>query len=231
MASVNMPLLTAGMTVVIGAALFWAFGGKGKRGAAPREPPEAAPWAASQKKGGNSYYFAHQDTSRKSDGLRPEDYTMNGPRRLDSVTKRPIGEAAADDEAAAAARPAAAAETSRPAAPPRTRIIDKYSWSDTATHVTIYVDPPGWDWTTVASDDVRCDLSSSRALEVRVVYGGEPHALLLTRLSGDVSGLVWKKTKKRLTVTLAKRETALAWDKAWTALVDTGKIKQAEEAD
>ena len=42
---------------------------------------------------------------------------------------------------------------------------------------------------------------------------------MLTRLRGKIAKLAWKKTKKRLVITLDKQETTLGWDKEWKELI------------
>jgi len=66
-----------------------------------RYKSSAAPWQESSKKGENSYYYGHH--TRANDGLAASDYTMNGPRRLDPATKKPVD----SEEAARKAREAA----------------------------------------------------------------------------------------------------------------------------
>ena len=97
------------------------------------------------------------------------------------------------------------------------------------------VQPEGWDFATIAADDVSVTLDSPRSLTARIDYGGASHKLVLTNFQGPVTDLAWKKTKKRLVVTLKKRDTLLAWDKSWKELVSTkdrpSGQEDAEEAD
>ena len=59
--------------------------------AKPEPKPKDAPWARSKKKGENGYYYGHQNlTGGYTDGLQASDFAMNGPRKLDSATKKPV---------------------------------------------------------------------------------------------------------------------------------------------
>ena len=59
--------------------------------APPAEKKKDAPWARSKKKGETGYYYGHQNlTGGYTDGLQASDYAMNGPRKLDSATKKAV---------------------------------------------------------------------------------------------------------------------------------------------
>lgn len=210
---------TSWWPVVVALALV-ALGWLWSRRKSPR--PVERPWVASQKRGEHSYYFAHQ--TRPNDGLKAEDYRMNGPRRLDSLTKRPIDDADDDNENTTTK----VAPPVRSTKPPVERLA-KYSWRDSDTHVFIYVEPPGWDWSTIR--DVELVKTSDRGFKLAIAHpeSGKTYALVITNLKAPVGEVTKKQTKKRLTVTLAKRDTTLAWHKAWDSLVAGGA--DAEEAD
>ena len=94
------------------------------------------------------------------------------------------------------------------------------------------IEPPGWDFTKISPEDVSVVLTSPTGLTATVAYGGEKHALVMTRLRAPVTALRHKLTKKRLVITLDKRDTALAWDTHWNELIATGALPpDAEEAD
>mmetsp|Transcript_22142 Transcript_22142/g.87843 ORF Transcript_22142/g.87843 Transcript_22142/m.87843 type:complete len:247 (-) Transcript_22142:115-855(-) len=231
-------------TVAIGLATVVAFGVvcvrryRAQTARAAKTPEK--PWVASAKKGSNSYYFAHH--TRLADGLDATDYRMNGPRRLDPRTKRPL-----DDAAAAttdAARPllptpvAHAATTttttsrrsgssSSSEAPTRQKHrLTQYSWADTASHVTIYVEYPA-DW---ASDDLDTSAEltgdgAGVAIEVARRDGRDtPYALVLSRLRAPVTAVTKKQTKKRLTVKLAK-SVQQTWD---TLILNSAHVDEVD---
>lgn len=107
----------------------------------------------------------------------------------------------------------------------------RYNWSQTDEQIKICVEPEGWKFADIAVEDVSVELTSPTSLKATVEYGGSTHALILTRLRGKIAALTWKKTKKRLVITLDKKDTALGWDKEWKELISDKAPKEPPEDD
>ncbi|KAH8064950.1 low voltage-gated calcium channel [Aureococcus anophagefferens] len=132
---------------------------------------------------------------------------MNGPRRLDPATKRPLDEA---PTAEGASSPRAPVATSPAKAAAEIKRISQYSWSQTDDQIKICVEPSGWNFATIAAEDVSVELTSPTSLKAL---------------------LAWKKTKKRLVITLDKQDNVLGWDKEWKELVSDKKMKEKEDEE
>jgi hypothetical protein len=109
--------------------------------------------------------------------------------------------------------------------------ISQYSWSQTDDRIKICVEPSGWNFSTISTEDVSVELTSPTSLKALVAYDGAHHALVLTRLRGKIAKLAWKKTKKRLVITLDKQDNVLGWDKEWKELVSDKKMKEKEDEE
>lgn len=199
--------LAAAASAALGLAAFFLF-------RAPDKKPKDAPWTRSKKKGENGYYYGHQKTGGYTDGLQASDYAMNGPRKLDSASKKPIEAAAAQTAVNAPRRPLATAPVVYSQTVKR---VTRYGWSDTPTAVKISIED-AWDFKAISMADVSIIRPSDTALTVAVNYAGASHRLVLTNLRSPLDGANIKIRKKRLLVTLAKRETLLASDRAWPDL-------------
>ena len=172
------------------------------------------PWARSQKKGETGYYYGHQNlTGGYTDGLQASDYAMNGPRKLDSATKKPVAV-----DAATAVNKSRAPIASAPVIHSETiKRVTRYAWSDTPSTVKISIED-AWDYSAISESDVNIARPSDTALTISVRYDGCVQRLTLTNLRSPLDDAKVKVRKKRLVVTLAKRETLLASDKAWPDL-------------
>ena len=191
-----------------------------------RRPSAQAPWKESEKKGKNSYYYGHH--TRPNDGLAAADFSMEGPRRIDPTTKKPL------DDVALPAGPQRLPTSAPPG--PTVQRITRYRWSDTPEQVKIFVEPAGLDFAEVGDDDVAAELTTPNSLVTHIVHGRVKYSLVLTHIRGAITKLAWKKTKKRLVLTLDKKDTALGWDREWKELISDKGIKpggeeQAAEAD
>jgi hypothetical protein len=96
-------------------------------------------WAAETSKE-NSYYFAHGKTG--NDGLKQEDYQMNGPKLLAKQTSLGAMES-----------PASPTATSTTVELAGTRVTN-YSFADSDREVEVLLALDGWDWTKVAADEL-----------------------------------------------------------------------------
>ena len=176
--------------------------------------PKDAPWARSKKKGENGYYYGHQNlTGGYTDGLQASDFAMNGPRKLDSATKKPV----AVDAATAVNKPRAPIASSPIIHSETIKRVTRYAWSDTPSTVKVSIED-AWDYSAISDDDVSIARPSDTALTISVKYEGCVHRLTLTNLRSPLDNAKVKLRKKRLVVMLTKRETLLASDKAWPDL-------------
>ena len=89
----------------------------------------------------NSYYFAHGKTDK--DGLKQEDYQMNGPKLLAKQT--PSG---------AKEGPASPTATPIPPAELAGSRVTNYSFADSSCEVEVLLALDGWDWTRVAPEEI-----------------------------------------------------------------------------
>ncbi|KAH8068061.1 low voltage-gated calcium channel [Aureococcus anophagefferens] len=96
--------------------------------------------------------------------------------------------------------------------PARSSRISQYSWSQTDDQIKICVEPSGWNFATIAAEDVSVELTSPTSLAL-VAYDGAT-TLACSRAPGKIAKLAWKKTKKRLVITLDKQDNVLGWDKS-----------------
>lgn len=93
----------------------------------------------------------------------------------------------------------------------------------------IYVEPEDVDFSAVAEADIFVELVNPTALTARVSHKGVSRSLVLTKLRGVITKLSWKKTKTRLVLTLDKKDTALGWDREWSALISDKKDGGGDE--
>ena len=195
-------------SAAVGLATFLVFRAK------PEPKPKDAPWARSKKKGENGYYYGHQNlTGGYTDGLQASDYAMNGPRKLDSATKKPV----AVDSQTAVNKPRAPIASAPVMHSETIKRVTRYAWSDTPTTVKISIED-AWDYSAISEDDVNIARPSDTALTISVKYEGCVHRLALTNLRSPLDDAKVNVRKKRLVVALTKRETLLASDKAWPDL-------------
>lgn len=113
------------------------------------------PWKGWEKsiKRDNSYYYAH---NRANDGLKQEDYTMNGPRKLDGtdVKLRSAGEQG---------RPGAQGTDARKGPSLRGRAIKSYGFCDGSKSVEVYISVGGWDLQTTQVETANTSTSMTGA--------------------------------------------------------------------
>ena len=95
--------------------------------------------------------------------------------------------------------------------------VTRYAWSDTPSTVKVSIED-AWDYSAISEGDVSIARPSDTALTISVKYEGCTHRLALTNLRSPLDDAKVKVRKKRLVVTLTKRETLLASDKAWPDL-------------
>eukprot|EP00638_Chattonella_subsalsa_P005531 CAMPEP_0117740770 /NCGR_PEP_ID=MMETSP0947-20121206/4532_1 /TAXON_ID=44440 /ORGANISM="Chattonella subsalsa, Strain CCMP2191" /LENGTH=228 /DNA_ID=CAMNT_0005556933 /DNA_START=252 /DNA_END=935 /DNA_ORIENTATION=+ len=96
-----------------------------------------SPFLRSKKKGDQGYYYAHHNTA--ADGLRPEDFSMDAPKKLE--TKPQPTEI--EEE-----------KTSKPKLTGQQ--IRQYSWEDAGPKVKIFFMPADWEWSEVEEREIDC---------------------------------------------------------------------------
>ena len=121
-------------SAAVGLATFLVFRAK------PEPKPKDAPWARSKKKGETGYYYGHQNlTGGYTDGLQASDYAMNGPRKLDSATKKPV----AVDSETAVNKPRAPIASAPVIHSETIKRVTRYAWSDTPSTVKVSIEDAG----------------------------------------------------------------------------------------
>ena len=172
---------------------------------------------------GSSYYYAHNSNSTKggySDGLRMEDYTMNGPRLLSKGGKQ-VEEAEElkqdESEEAPPILPSDHNLQRPPSLPPKpTRDIQRYLWDDPGTGIaSLRIDSlPGrlstdtipWNQVQVNSLDVQ--LVDQTSLRLVIDTPHFVYRLHIPRLYGPVRSVEAKQLSKRLVLKLHKERKA-----------------------
>jgi hypothetical protein len=198
----------------------------------------------SEKKGdrpfGSSYYYAHNNPNAKggyTDGLRMEDYTMNGPRLLsksgvpvvsnESNADTNIGqEEVTPEETVVDEKPL---EARKPVPKENTRPITKYLWDDPGDPngiATIRIEtlpaasdgsPVRWSEMNQKIVDIDAKLvNNKKGLLVILETGdGEKYKLYIATLYGDVDAVRTLVKPKRLLVRLYKKKNRInIWDKS-----------------
>lgn len=184
-----------------------AEGGMGESKASKLRKGEArlwGGWEASVKKE-NSYYFAY---NRKSDGLRPEDFDMEKPRRLSSSPRppSPLGAVAVSSERGEGV----VGRSGLPVLPGRP--VSQYAFCDEEGVVEVLVELQGWSWKEMDPQAVVIRSAAGRELAVEMHHPdhGDRH-LVLKPLYGEISrAYVKKRGAKRLTIIMEKK-TAGPW--------------------
>lgn len=168
---------------------------------------------------GSKYYYAHNNpgaTGGYKDGLRMEDFRMNGPRLLSK------GGQGVEDTASAS-------ETTSPVlkvAPPKTRIlahdpsitnITKYLWDDPGDYngiATIRIESlplkngKFLDWKDVKVEDITADLPGEGLL-VKIVTDQGKFQLKINKLYGDAAAVKTISKSKRLLVRIYKKKNSV----------------------
>uniref|UniRef100_A0A7S2S7G7 Uncharacterized protein n=1 Tax=Rhizochromulina marina TaxID=1034831 RepID=A0A7S2S7G7_9STRA len=159
-------------------------------------------WDASVKKE-NSYYFAH---NRRSDGLRPEDFDMEKPRRLDATPAA----SSASPLVAVAASSAKAPATEEPALPGR--LVREYAFCDEEEEVELLLELEGWNWKELGEDAVVTRVKP-RELIVELYHGqlGARH-LVLKPLFGEIARAFVKKRGAKRLILILEKKTPGAWE-------------------
>ena len=166
-------------------------------------------WEASKKKGDQGYYYAHHAPKQE---VASSDFRMNGPRRLDKE-KKPLDDDE-DVEHDLLFAPAGVLQKSKIP-------ITNYSWSDTPTAVSVYIELEKW------SEDAEVQLRklSDTSIQVETVLAGDTYALVLSPLRAPVDAVSKKVSSKRLTIKLTKRNTTSSLDRKWSSLLDDSSFR------
>jgi hypothetical protein len=178
---------------------------------------------------GSKYYYAHNNsgaTGGYKDGLKMEDYRMNGPRLL-SKGGQEVEDTSATSEGNILPAPTVA--------PPKTRIlaqdpsiknITKYLWDDPGDYngiATIRIDSlPSKndkfvDWKDVKVEDITADLPGEGLL-VKIVTDQGKFQLKINKLYGDAAAVKTVSKSKRLLVRIYKKKNAVL------AVMDTSNL-------
>lgn len=188
----------------------------------------------SEKPFGSSYYYAHNSsktTGGYKDGLRMEDFTMNGPRLLSrtgmTTPNEEIMDASSCSNKTQAAEPTTGTSLSRSASGDlgrRSLNITRYLWDDpgdTAEGIaTIRIDDlPGktstecvaWKDVTVSIVNISATLiHDNEGLQVKIETSDDVDYLLrIPKLYGDVSEVEAVKKTKRLLIRLTKTKKGM----------------------
>jgi len=213
-------------------------GGSGDEGVGRER--EGSAWGRSESKGKNGYYYAHQSmTGGYKDGLKTEDYWMNGPRRLDAdVDSKTVGADASSSGAKTRApiyvdkiqRPAySGGDVPMGALPAYSGVpITQYSFEDSGAMVKVYVRSlPGHENFSDAGFEkgdasVYWDDRESLVLLLKKERG-ETYSLYIKRLFGLVNDVQVIVKKKYLLVKITKADEK----KEWTSLASKVDKKKA----
>ena len=194
----------------------------------PRSSRTGSAWERSKSKGGNGYYYGHQATGGYKDGLKQEDFQMNGPRRLDGVqlSKDKGGEGSKKEgKRGEMSRPAYnGGDVPMNAAPKYAGItIDKYSFEDCGALVKLYIRSlPGYEnfadgGFKKGDASVYWDDRESLVLLLKRGDGtGETYSLYIKRLFGVVNDVQVVVKGKYLLVKIVKADDK----REWTSLVN-----------
>ena len=176
---------------------------------------------------GSKYYYAHNNpnsTGGYKDGLRMEDYTMNGPRLLSKDGKKvddPVYQDSGTSEEMADSQTVEAREEARKritAHDPDTKQITKYLWDDPGAIkgiATIRIDTlPGKngksiDWKDVEVQEVKADLLGEGLLvKVETTDQGK-YQLKIAKLYGEAADVKTLVKPKRLLIKIYKKKNAV----------------------
>jgi len=139
---------------------------------------------------------------------------MNGPRKLDPLTKQPLEEVLED-------RPTPVRKS--PSVVPKLRLTN-YSWSDTATMVFVYVEHDLWTEAATVNVDKRSDTN----LSVNILLSDhKTYELLLSPLKAPIDNVTTKKSHKRLTIKLRKKLQPTISDTAWSELLASKLVEES----
>lgn len=181
---------------------------------------------------GSKYYYAHNNskaTGGYKDGLKMEDYTMNGPRLLSKDGKPVTG---APVESSSTLGPpdeskSVATKTSIQFADPRFIPITKYLWDDPGDSkgiATIRIDslptksgsmPPMVNYSDIAIGDISAKLAGEGLLvqltEDSTSSASEPrrYQLKIPKLYGDAASVKVVRKTKRLLVKIQKKQRSV----------------------
>jgi hypothetical protein len=214
-----------------------------QRGIAAAEGPRRADSSSSSnnKPFGSQYYYAHNSSNAASggykDGLRMEDYAMNGPRLLSKNGQDMRNLSSARPAASSTATPAsddslAQASSSRQqsiqtTATKRVLPVTKYLWDDDGTDrmATIRIDKlpgglrstdPPLAWAQVPVTELTAELTDTGGVRVEIVTQLDwNYRLEIVQLYGKVVHVQATRRPKRLLVKLTKPMSATWAAKPW----------------
>ncbi|GMH57044.1 hypothetical protein TL16_g04287 [Triparma laevis f. inornata] len=200
---------------------------------------KSSAWARSSEKGYLGYYVAHQNqTGGYKDGLKGDDYAMNGPKKIDDERAKKIvdnlkgkskGELEDRPENVRARAEKPPVHSTTLPEDPGTKIL-KYSWEDGEDNVKMYLDVlPGYDsWleSGVQKEGISTYWDDRQSLLVLVMKGEEKWYLHIPLLFADIIDCktIWK--KKRLLIKLFKRK-----NEVWPTLDKKPPPKKPEYDD
>jgi hypothetical protein len=179
---------------------------------------------------GSKYYYAHNNpgaTGGYKDGLRMEDFRMNGPRLLSKGGLGVEDTAAASEESTSPGLAVVPPKARILAQDPSVTNITKYLWDDPGDYngiATIRIEslPLKYgdkfvDWTDVKVEDITADLPGEGLL-VKIVTDQGKYQLKINKLYGDAAAVKTVSKSKRLLVRIYKKKNAVL------AVMDTSNL-------
>jgi hypothetical protein len=169
---------------------------------------------------GSKYYYAHNNpgaTGGYKDGLRMEDFRMNGPRLL-SKGGQGVEDTAATSSEETTVAAAAAPKTRILAQDPSITNITKYLWDDPGDFngiATIRIDALPLkkdkfvDWKDVQVEDITADLPGEGLLLKIMTTDQGKYQLKINKLYGDAAAVKTVSKSKRLLVRIYKKKNAV----------------------
>jgi hypothetical protein len=208
-----------------------------QRGIAAAEGPRRANSSSSNNKPfGSQYYYAHNSSNAATggykDGLRMEDYAMNGPRLLSkngqdmrNLSSARTATSASDDSLTQAS--SSRQQSIQTTATKRVLPVTKYLWDDdgTAQMATIRIDKlpgglrstdPPLAWAQVPVTELTAELTDTGGLRVEIVTQLDwNYRLEIVQLYGKAVHVQATRRPKRLLVKLTKPISATWAAKPW----------------
>lgn len=174
---------------------------------------------------GSSYYYAHNNpnaTGGYKDGLKMEDYVMNGPRLLSKGGKAVESSSGSNlggenEEEAESIEPQFVEESKAPPPLRPIRTITKYLWDDPGNSngiATIRIDTlpdkqgKSVDWKDVQISNITAELAGEGML-LKVETEECDYLLKIAKLYGDASEVKAVPKAKRLLVKITKKKNAV----------------------
>ena len=169
---------------------------------------------------GSSYYYAHNDPNAKGgykDGLKMEDYTMNGPRLLSKGGKRMDAEIVTEDAEETILQPSSSYTSQVITQDVSIASITKYQWDDPGdyngiAHIRIDSLPLKngrfVEWEDITVEDVHAELLGEGLL-VKLLCNEGRYQLKIPKLYGDAAAVRTLIKPKRLLVRIYKKKNAV----------------------